>query len=103
MRKLVVCLFLLSACRDTEKESGLNETNSPSPQDTQNEAVDADGDGFVVGEDCDDSDDSTYPGAREACDEVDNDCDDQIDGDDIIRFIIRYLGKDKTRQTAVDI
>ena len=38
--------------------------------------TDADGDGYTVaGGDCDDSDASVFPGATEACDGVDNDCD----------------------------
>ena len=43
--------------------------------------VDEDGDGYNASEDCDDSDSSVYPGADEACDGVDNDCDGDIDED----------------------
>ena len=43
--------------------------------------VDADGDGYFDTEDCNDSDASIYPGATEACDGVDNDCDDEVDED----------------------
>ncbi len=36
--------------------------------------------GFVFdGNDCDDGDPETYPGAAEACDGLDNDCDDKLD------------------------
>jgi len=55
-----------------------------SPDDTGS-AVDADGDGYAVGEDCDDSDAAINPGADELCDdaEVDEDCDGLInDADD---------------------
>ena len=40
---------------------------------------DIDGDGFVVTEDCDDSNVSSYPGAAEVCDGLDNDCDGVVD------------------------
>ena len=41
--------------------------------------VDLDGDGFGSDAgDCDDSDPSTYPGAPEICDGVDNNCDEQL-------------------------
>ena len=52
------------------------------------EGTDSDHDGFVVfGEeiynDCDDNDPSVYPGAEEICDGVDNDCNGQIDENDV--------------------
>ena len=42
---------------------------------------DADGDGFPDDNDCQPLDSSSYPGAVEACDDKDNDCDGQIDED----------------------
>jgi Putative metal-binding motif len=72
----VLPLLLLAAC------TGGKDTTDP--------AVDADDDGFSPDEgDCDDADASTFPGAPEACDGVDNDCDDEVDegcgtgGDDV--------------------
>ncbi len=50
--------------------------------------ADEDGDGYYavcgdcpIGDDCDDSDDSVYPGANELCDGKDNDCDSLTDED----------------------
>jgi len=42
---------------------------------------DLDGDGAGSFSDCDDTNATIYPGADELCDEIDNDCDDQIDED----------------------
>ncbi len=45
--------------------------------------VDADNDGVSVLHDCDDEERLAYPGARERCDGVDNDCDGDVDLDAI--------------------
>ena len=42
-------------------------------------AVDNDGDGFDDSQDCDDNNDLIFPGADELCDNLDNNCDGQID------------------------
>ena len=41
--------------------------------------ADADADGFLAKDDCDDNDASSYPDADEVCDEVDNNCDGAVD------------------------
>lgn len=55
-----------------------------------NALIDDDGDGYsphtcttsgLMGDDCDDTDDTVYPGAPELCDEEDNDCDSDVDED----------------------
>ena len=51
------------------------------PPDTATPPVDEDGDGVVTPHDCDDTDPDVYPGAPEAWNDVDDDCDGQIDGD----------------------
>ena len=43
--------------------------------------VDGDGDGSPAGEDCDDTNASVSPDAEEICDDVDNNCDGEIDED----------------------
>ena len=43
------------------------------------EEVDADGDGYVVDEDCNDADAATYPGAPERVNGLDDDCDGVVD------------------------
>ncbi len=43
--------------------------------------LDSDGDGSVLPDDCDDNDNTVYPGAQELCDGKDNDCDGLTDED----------------------
>ena len=44
--------------------------------------LDQDNDGFIAIEDCDDQNPAIHPNATEVCDEIDNDCDGFIDGED---------------------
>ena len=48
---------------------------------------DSDGDNYTAewcgGDDCDDGNGSIYPGATEVCDDLDNDCDGQVDEGDV--------------------
>ncbi len=60
-------LAVLAACGD--KDGGADE-------------VDADGDGYAAGEDCDERDPAVHPGAEERCDNIDNDCDGLVDDSD---------------------
>ena len=43
------------------------------------EAIDSDGDGANACEDCDDGNEETYPGGAEVCDDLDNNCDGNVD------------------------
>jgi len=55
--------------------------------------TDNDGDGFYSVEDCNDNDSSIFPGATETCDNIDNNCDGQIDeGLDLATY---YLDQDQ--------
>ena len=73
MRTLVLAL-LLAACRTDEPKapSGTGDTGTATGDD-------ADGDGTPSANDCDDADASVHPGAEEACNGVDDDCDGEID------------------------
>ncbi len=50
-------------------------------EETGVDLVDADGDGYLSNEDCDDTNADVYPGADEVCDDTDNDCDGETDED----------------------
>ncbi len=73
MRPWLLTLSLLLGCEaDKSEHSGeVEETGSPE--------IDQDGDGFPESEDCDDTSATIYPGATESCNELDDDCDGEVD------------------------
>ncbi len=90
MRRILI-LGLISAALSCTGDKDAVETGG----DTQIVAlIDADLDGFSAEEDCDDSDPEIHPEATELCDEVDNDCDDEIDEDDAADAGTWYLDSD---------
>ena len=69
-----------------DDDAGDDDTGDDDTGDDDTGPVDADGDGWAVGEDCDDTDANVYPGAPEICDGHDTDCngvpdDGDADGD----------------------
>ena len=77
MRMLIrLVLPVLVACNGKPLESGNLHYDSLG---VETGAVDADGDGYLEHEDCDDEDPTVYPGAEELCDGEDNDCDGGVD------------------------
>jgi hypothetical protein len=61
---------------------------------------DADGDGVMAAQDCDDNDARTHPGAIELCDGKDNNCNGQID-DNVFVLVAHGVGLCKSGQVAV--
>ena len=62
-------------------------------EDSTSGKVDADGDGFLASDDCDDGEATVFPGATEQCDELDNDCSGVVD-DNVVDGIAVYTDAD---------
>ena len=75
--RCVPLFVLLAACSPSSDDTG---RDPDSDSDTATTEDDLDGDGFGVTEDCNDDDATVFPGAVDACDGVDNDCDGTVDG-----------------------
>lgn len=81
---------------DTTTSTGDTGTKTPPDQNTY-DMVDTDRDGFMAGEDCNDLDPFTYPGAPELCgDGVDQDC----DGDVIARNALTWYPRGREGRDA---
>ncbi|MFH1468423.1 MAG: MopE-related protein [Pseudomonadota bacterium] len=88
---LAAIALLAVAC---PKDDPSTPDDTGSPDDTDSPQVDADGDGYLAGDDCDDENDAIHPGADERCNGVDDDCDGVVDEDDAVDAATWYTDAD---------
>ena len=80
-------LLLTTACRSDDPDKDTTDGT-----DAADVLVDGDGDGVIEEMDCDDADASVHPGAPETCNEVDDDCDGEVDEDPADGPVFYYDG-----------
>jgi len=81
LRSLAPLLVALCACRPAGSDTGVEDTDDDTGDDSEESPQDdRDQDGASAEEDCDDLDPRSYPGNQETWDGRDNDCDGVIDG-----------------------
>ena len=78
MTLLLSLSLALVACKD-DGDDTVTPSDSVGGSDSDAGPTDADGDGYDVESDCDDADPNVFPGAEEACDGLDNNCDGATD------------------------
>ncbi len=77
-----IVVLVLLACGSKDEgggDGGGGDDSSPPATDDSVPPIDSDGDGVTDDEDCDDDDPWVFPGAKEECNERDDDCDNETD------------------------
>ena len=91
-----VCALALLGCPPGNNGDSPGETGAATQGgDSGDEWVDADGDGFSSPEDCDDTNAQVHPGATEICNELDDDCDGQVDEEGAVGQTTWFLDGDE--------
>jgi len=76
---IVALVLLACGSKDEGGGGGGGDDSNPPVIDDSAEPVDADDDGVTEAEDCDDDNPWVHPGAKEECNEIDDDCDNETD------------------------